>query len=162
MRVFSRSRRLWTPTTKSAIQYYPLAKVAQVIAQLCAIQFHPYTSFQLFCIRFVKLDELTEFNWNLLRMTHVYWKLFCVPNSQLAVWCNSYDVRLMVSILWVQASQKSFWVFKFLSSIINVRKRSCQKVMFFSPVCQSFCSQGGLPQCMLGYNPPPRAGTTLL
>ena len=24
----------------------------------------------------------------------------------------------------------------------------------FTSVCQSFCSQGGLPQCMLGYNTP--------
>ena len=29
----------------------------------------------------------------------------------------------------------------------------------FTPVCQSLCSQGGLPQCMLGYTPPPRADT---
>ena len=26
-------------------------------------------------------------------------------------------------------------------------------------ICLSFCSQGGLPQCMLGYHPLPRVGT---
>ena len=31
-----------------------------------------------------------------------------------------------------------------------------QKGNVFTPVCQSFCSHGGcLPQCMLGYTPPP-------
>ena len=29
-------------------------------------------------------------------------------------------------------------------------------IMFFTLVCQSFCSQGGLPQCMLGYANPGR------
>ena len=32
-------------------------------------------------------------------------------------------------------------------------QRSCEGYVF-TPVCQSFCSQGGLPQCMLGCNPP--------
>ena len=27
--------------------------------------------------------------------------------------------------------------------VFTVRKRSCGKVMFFTPVCQSFCSRGG-------------------
>ena len=35
-------------------------------------------------------------------------------HSQLALWCNGYDAWLMISMLRVQASQKSFWVFKFL------------------------------------------------
>ena len=36
-------------------------------------------------------------------------------------------------------------------------QRSCEGYVF-TPVCQSFCSQGGLPQCMLGCYPP-EAGT---
>ena len=40
------------------------------------------------------------------------------------------------------------------SEIFTVHKRSLQGYVF-TPVCQSFCSQGGwcLPQCMLGYTP---------
>ena len=39
--------------------------------------------------------------------------------------------------------------------IFTARKRSLRR-LFFTPVCQSFCSQGGrcLPQCMMGYTPP--------
>ena len=35
-------------------------------------------------------------------------------------------------------------------------QRSCGQGNIFTPVCHSFCSQGGgcLPQCMLGYDPP--------
>ena len=29
----------------------------------------------------------------------------------------------------------------------------------FTPVCHSFCSRGGLPQCMLGYHTPPGPDT---
>ena len=36
--------------------------------------------------------------------------------------------------------------------LITVRKRSLQRLCF-TPVCQSFCSRGGLPHCMLGYTP---------
>ena len=36
-------------------------------------------------------------------------------------------------------------------------QRSCGQCNIFTPICHSFCSQGGgLPQCMLGY-PPPRS-----
>ena len=36
---------------------------------------------------------------------------------------------------------------------------SCGQGNIFTPVCHSFCSQGeGLPQCMLGYHPPPGPG----
>ena len=35
---------------------------------------------------------------------------------------------------------------------------SCEGYVF-TPVCQSFCSQGGLPQCTLGYHHPPGAYT---
>ena len=41
---------------------------------------------------------------------------------------------------------------KFL--IITARKRSLGQGNIFSSVCQEFCSQGGLPQCMLGYHHP--------
>ena len=34
-------------------------------------------------------------------------------------------------------------------------QRSCGQGNIFTPVCHSFCSQGVLPQCMLGYHPPP-------
>ena len=33
-------------------------------------------------------------------------------------------------------------------------QRSCVQGNIFTPVCHSFCPQGGLPQCMLGYHPP--------
>ena len=40
-------------------------------------------------------------------------------------------------------------------------QRSCGQGNIFTPVCHSFCSQGGLPQCMLGcHQPPPREQTT--
>ena len=42
--------------------------------------------------------------------------------------------------------------------IFTARKRICEGYAF-TPVCQSFCSQGGLPQCMLGY--PPQKQTPL-
>ena len=35
------------------------------------------------CIRFIKLDELAEFNSGQLSMTNGYWRLFCVSHSQL-------------------------------------------------------------------------------
>ena len=38
--------------------------------------------------------------------------------------------------------------------IITARKRSLGQGDIFSSVCQEFCPQGGLPQCMLGYHPP--------
>ena len=39
-------------------------------------------------------------------------------------------------------------------------QRSCGQGNIFTPVCHSFCSQGGggLPQCMLGYHHPPGPG----
>ena len=33
--------------------------------------------------------------------------------------------------------------------LVTARKRSCGKVMFFTPVSQSFCSQGGGGLCMM-------------
>ena len=39
-------------------------------------------------------------------------------------------------------------------------QRSCGQGNIFTPVCHSFCSQGGcLPQCMLGYHTPAGADT---
>ena len=39
-------------------------------------------------------------------------------------------------------------------------QRSCGQGNIFTPVCHSFCSQGGcLPQCMLGYHTPPQDQT---
>ena len=41
-------------------------------------------------------------------------------------------------------------------------QRSCGQGNIFTPVCHSFCSEGGcLPQCMLGYHLPPREQTPL-
>ena len=37
--------------------------------------------------------------------------------------------------------------------VITARKRSLGQGNIFSSVCQEFCPQGGLPQCMLGYHP---------
>ena len=37
---------------------------------------------------------------------------------------------------------------------ITARKRSLGQGNIFIGVCQEFCSQGGLPQCILGYPPP--------
>ena len=39
--------------------------------------------------------------------------------------------------------------------IFTARKRSLGQGNIFSSVCQEFCSEGGLPQCILGY--PPRS-----
>ena len=47
--------------------------------------------------------------------------------------------------------------------VITARKQSLGQGNIFSSVCREFCSQGGLPQCTLGYhhpllgpgNPPP-------
>ena len=38
--------------------------------------------------------------------------------------------------------------------IITTRKRSLGQGDVFTLVCHSFCTQGGLPQCMLGYHTP--------
>ena len=40
-------------------------------------------------------------------------------------------------------------------ALVTARKRSLRRLCFYT--CLSFCPQGGLPQCMLGYPPPPRA-----
>ena len=49
------------------------------------------------------------------------------------------------------------------STLFYRPQRSCDQGNIFTPVCHSFCSQGGggLPQCMLGYHPPPGADTPL-
>ena len=65
-----------------------------------------------------------------------------------------------------------------LLPIFTARKRSFGQGNIFTSVCQEFCSQGGLPHCMLGYHPlarqtpwkgrppwqgdPPRQGNTPL
>ena len=51
-----------------------------------------------------------------------------------------------------------------LELVFTAHKRSLGQGNIFSSVCQEFCSQGGLPQCMLGYHHhptplPSRAGT---
>ena len=50
-----------------------------------------------------------------------------------------------------------------LSCLVTACKRSFRQGNIFSSVCQEFCSQGGLPQCMLGYHlleqTPPGADT---
>ena len=38
---------------------------------------------------------------------------------------------------------------------ITARKRSLRRLCFYT--CLTFCSRGGLPQCMLGYHPPGKA-----
>ena len=45
--------------------------------------------------------------------------------------------------------------------IITTRKRSLGQGNIFSSVCQEFCLQGGLPQCMLGCQPPWQGDTSL-
>ena len=40
--------------------------------------------------------------------------------------------------------------------IITAHKRTLRQGNIFRSVCQEFCPRGGLPQCMLGYHPPPR------
>ena len=45
--------------------------------------------------------------------------------------------------------------------IFIAHKRSLGQSNIFSSVCQEFCSQGGLPQCMLGYHPLRGADTPL-
>ena len=39
--------------------------------------------------------------------------------------------------------------------IFTARERSLGQGNIFGRVCQELCSQGGLPQCMLGYHTPP-------
>ena len=50
-------------------------------------------------------------------------------------------------------------IFSLKLPIVTARKRSLGQGNIFSSVCQEFCSQGGLPQCMLEYHhtPPPEA-----
>ena len=43
-------------------------------------------------------------------------------------------------------------------SIFTARKRSLVQDNIFTPVCHSV-HRGGVPQCMLGYHPPPRPAT---
>ena len=46
--------------------------------------------------------------------------------------------------------------YQFILEIITARKRSLGQGNIFRSMCQEFCSRGeGLPQCMLGYHPPP-------
>ena len=45
--------------------------------------------------------------------------------------------------------------FLFGTKIFTARKRSLGQGNIFSSVCQEFCTRGGLPQCILGYHPPP-------
>ena len=40
-------------------------------------------------------------------------------------------------------------------TIITTRKRSLGQGNIFTSVCQEFCSQGGMPHCILGYHPRP-------
>ena len=42
----------------------------------------------------------------------------------------------------------------FVVFFITARKRSLGQGNIFIGMCQEFCSQGGLPQCMLGCHPP--------
>ena len=42
------------------------------------------------------------------------------------------------------------------SVVITPANEVCEGYVF-TPVCQSFCSGGCLPQCMLGYTPPSRS-----
>ena len=46
------------------------------------------------------------------------------------------------------------WPIMFNSRGVYYRPQLSCEGYVFTPVCQSFCSQGGLPQCMLGYHPP--------
>ena len=48
-----------------------------------------------------------------------------------------------------QVYSKTHWNPQFLPPA----NKACEGYVFI-PVCQSFCSQGALPQCMLGYPPP--------
>ena len=43
--------------------------------------------------------------------------------------------------------------------VFTARKRSSGQGYIFSSMCQEFCSQRGLPQCMLGYYHPTRPDT---
>ena len=48
----------------------------------------------------------------------------------------------------------SYWNAFLLVSFVTTHKRSLGQGNIFRSMCQEFCSQGGLPQCMLEYYPP--------
>ena len=60
---------------------------------------------------------------------------------------NERAVRILLECILV----KSVFIY-FL--FITTHKRSLGQGNIFSSVCQEFCPQGGLPQCMLGYHSP--------
>ena len=74
-----------------------------------------------------------------LKNARASWNFCCSPINAFVQYCGFLDVRF----------------------VNNYQpQRSCGQGNIFTPVCHSFCSQGGLPQCMLGY-PPPGADTPL-
>ena len=81
---------------------------------------------------------------------------------------KSFDANVPDGMAVVTAASRqylalSYWSVKILvCELITARKRSLGQGNIFSSVCQEFCSQGGLPQCMLGYHPPPEPGTSPL
>ena len=61
---------------------------------------------------------------------------------------------ILISIGWYTLLKQPFAIIFINSgSLITARKRSLGQGNIFSSMCQEFCSQGGLPQYMLGYHP---------
>ena len=63
--------------------------------------------------------------------------------------CGQNDTRSVKKLPSLPLGRDAKWTARYRPKI-KLRKGNV-----FTPVCQSFCSQGGLPQCMLEYTPPP-------
>ena len=78
-------------------------------------------------------------------------KSFTLPCR--ALFWSAIDCWVLRSSSTYKLQERSPWVYS--EEIITTRKRSSGQGNIFSSVCQEFCPQGGLPQCMLGYHNPP-------
>ena len=57
----------------------------------------------------------------------------------------------LLDITWCSCTPMRLWLRDI--TLLPPTNEVCEGYVF-TPVCQSFCSQGGLPQYMLGYTPP--------
>ena len=62
---------------------------------------------------------------------------------------NALPIIKIIILCFCNSSVLQYYLF-----IITARKRSLGQGNIVISVCQEFCPQGGLPQCMLGYHPP--------
>ena len=74
-------------------------------------------------------------------------RMFCHKREAIAYWGCPHATTAIISA----TIGRTLIVFPF----ITARKRSLGQGNIFSSVCHGFCTQGGLPQCMLRYHPAP-------